>query len=314
MDKKTIRFCAVMILFAIGLRLHAGGFFHQCLDVLTGPKVRAFLLYAGTGMVYVPPEQTTVPPETVPEETQPLPSFSPDDATLLHITNYPDYTLDVPAMLTAPLSWDLTTEAPSVLIVHTHACEGYEGTADYRTTDKTQNMVSVGEALAQSLRSKGIAVLHDTTLHDDPYYNGAYFRCRDTIEQYLQQYPSIQMVIDLHRDAYTDSSGNQASGAITVNGVTTSRLMFLVGTDADGWNHPDWSQNLSTALKLQTILEKKYPGLCRPICMRSSAFNQDLSRGMLLIEVGTAGDQKAHAVQAVQFLSEGIAALSHGSN
>ena len=99
MDKKTIRFCAVMILFAIGLRLHAGGFFHQCLDVLTGPKVRAFLLYAGTGMVYVPPEQTTVPPETVPEETQPLPSFSPDDATLLHITNYPDYTLDVPAML-----------------------------------------------------------------------------------------------------------------------------------------------------------------------------------------------------------------------
>ena len=314
MDKKTIRFCAVMILFAIGLRLHAGGFFHQCLDVLTGPKVRAFLLYAGTGMVYVPPEQTTVPPETVPEETLPLPSFSPDDATLLHITNYPDYTLDVPAMLTAPLSWDLTTEAPSVLIVHTHACEGYEGTADYRTTDKTQNMVSVGEALAQSLRSKGIAVLHDTTLHDDPYYNGAYFRCRDTIEQYLQQYPSIQMVIDLHRDAYTDSSGNQASGAITVNGVTTSRLMFLVGTDADGWNHPDWSQNLSTALKLQTILEKKYPGLCRPICMRSSAFNQDLSRGMLLIEVGTAGDQKAHAVQAVQFLSEGIAALSHGSN
>lgn len=314
MDKKTIRFCAVMILFAIGLRLHAGGFFHQCLDVLTGPKVRAFLLYAGTGMVYVPPEQTTVPPETVPEETQPLPSFSPDDATLLHITNYPDYTLDVPAMLTAPLSWDLTTEAPSVLIVHTHACEGYEGTADYRTTDKTQNMVSVGEALAQSLRSKGIAVLHDTTLHDAPYYDGAYFRCRDTIEQYLQQYPSIQMVIDLHRDAYTDSSGNQASGAITVNGVTTSRLMFLVGTDADGWNHPDWSQNLSTALKLQTILEKKYPGLCRPICMRSSAFNQDLSRGMLLIEVGTAGDQKAHAVQAVQFLSEGIAALSHGSN
>ena len=314
MDKKTIRFCAVMILFAIGLRLHAGGFFHQCLDVLTGPKVRAFLLYAGTGMVYVPPEQTTVPPETVPEETQPLPSFSPDDATLLHITNYPDYTLDVPAMLTAPLSWDLTTAAPSVLLVHTHACEGYEGTADYRTTDKTQNMVSVGEALAQSLRSKGIAVLHDTTLHDDPYYDGAYFRCRDTIEQYLQQYPSIQMVIDLHRDAYTDSSGNQASGAITVNGVTTSRLMFLVGTDADGWNHPDWSQNLSTALKLQTILEKKYPGLCRPICMRSSAFNQDLSRGMLLIEVGPAGDQKAHAVQAVQFLSEGIAALSHGSN
>ncbi len=130
MDKKTIRFCAVMILFAIGLRLHAGGFFHQCLDVLTGPKVRAFLLYAGTGMVYVPPEQTTVPPETVPEVTQPLPSFSPDDATLLHITNYPDYTLDVPAMLTAPLSWDLTTEAPSVLIVHTHACEGYQGTAD----------------------------------------------------------------------------------------------------------------------------------------------------------------------------------------
>ena len=314
MDKKTIRFCAVMILFAIGLRLHAGGFFHQCLDVLTGPKVRAFLLYAGTGMVYMPPEQTTVPPETVPEETRPLPSFSPDDATLLHITNYPDYTLDVPAMLTAPLSWDLTTEAPSVLIVHTHACEGYQGTADYRTTDKAQNMVSVGQELAQALRSKGIAVLHDTTLHDDPYYDGAYFRCRDTIEQYLQQYPSIQMVIDLHRDAYTDSSGNQASGAITVNGVTTSRLMFLVGTDADGWNHPDWSQNLSTALKLQTILEKKYPGLCRPICMRSSAFNQDLSRGMLLIEVGTAGDQKAHAVQAVQFLSEGIAALSHGSN
>ena len=321
LEQKTLQICAAAIAFACALRFFGSGMIQDLTALFIEPSVSSFLLYAGTGRVYhAPPADAVTEPETLPPEAQPVqPSFSPEDAALVDITNYPGSSIDVPAMLVTPLSWNLTEDAPTVLILHSHACESYENTegytpsGSYRTTEEAYNMVSVGVHLANCLREKGISVLHDTTLHDYPSYNDAYRLSRETVQRYLAQYPSIRLVLDIHRDAYEDANGNQLSSTVNIGDVTASRLMLVAGTDNYGETHPDWRENLSTAVKLQAILEKSYPGLCRSIALRSSAFNQDLSPGALLIEVGTAGDTRQQALAAATFLAEGIAQLAHGS-
>lgn len=325
-EQKTLRIGALAIGIAVILRLFGGSTLDGMIAAVTHPKVSAALLYAGTGRVLTlaPQIPTTVPTVTEPVVTEPPATepqylFQKEDAATVSITNYPGYSVDVAAMLEQPLSWNLTTQEPAVLILHSHTSESYENTegympsGSYRTTDPRYNMVSVGAHLAQCLQEKGISVLHDTTIHDSPSYNSAYTLSRETAQAYLQKYPSIRLVLDIHRDAYEDSQGNQASSIITAGGMQCSRLMIVAGTDAYGENHDNWRENLSLAVKLQTILTQLYPGLCRSLAVRSSAFNQDLSPGALLIEVGTAGDTRQDALNAAALLAEGIARLAYGS-
>ena len=204
-------------------------------------------------------------------------------------------------------------------ILHSHTCESYENTEGYvpsgfyRTRDENCNMISIGKHLAQCLEKQGVSVIHDTTVHDYPSYNDAYKLSRQTVQRYLEQYPTISLVLDIHRDAYEDSNGNQLSSTVSIDGVTASKLMIVAGTNGYDEGHPDWRENLSVAVKLHAVLEKSYPGLCRSLAIRSSAFNQDLSPGSLLIEVGTAGDTRQQALAAAEFLADGIAQLSQGS-
>ena len=324
-EQKAIRIGAAVILLAVVLRLFANGFFTKLTQVLISPEFTSVLLFAGTGKVFHPatdPEPEPTVPEVTATPTQPPKQldFSPEDAQYVSFTNHPGYDFALDTLLQTPLSWDLTGTEPAVLIIHSHACESYENTegykesAYYRTTDPNYNMVSVGAYLAQCLEQKGISVIHDTALHDDPSYSDAYTQSRRSAQDYLAQYPSIRLVLDIHRDAYEDGAGNQASSTLLVNGQKTARLMIVAGTDAFGEDHSTWQENLSLGLKLQATLEKLYPGLCRPLSIRSSAFNQDLSPGALLIEVGTAGDDRQDALSAAKFLADGIAALAYGSN
>lgn len=326
-EQKSLRIGAAVILLAVMLRFLGSGFLS---GVSANTDLAAVLLYAGTGRVFTATEVTAPPqqdPEapTEPEATVPKPSepeqqvFSAEDAVLVSVTNHPGYDIDVEAMLETPLDWDLTTESPAVLIIHSHTCESYENTEGYvpsdayRTKDSRYNMVSIGAYLASCLQARGISVIHDTTVHDYPSYNDAYPQSRKTIQKYLEEYPSIQLVLDIHRDAYEDSSGNQARNVVTINGKSSSRLMLVAGTNANGQGHPDWQTNMAMAVKLQTVLQRLYPGLCRNLTMRSSAFNQDLSPGSLLIEVGTAGDTRQDALYAAELLADGIAQLAAGS-
>lgn len=323
-DQKSLRIGAAVIILAVALRFLGSSLVADMTQLFTNPTVASVMLYAGTGRVYRAPastqQETTEPAEASPEEPQPTQAvFSPEDAALVSVTNYPGYSFDVEAMLQEPLTWDLTTEEPAVLIIHSHASESYKNTENYtettayRTMDEQYNMISIGQLLAQKLEEKGISVLHDTTVHDYPSYNDSYTLSRQTVQEYLEQYPSIRMVLDIHRDACSDESGNQISSTVNIGGVTSSRLMIVTGTDANNNSHPNWKENLSTAVKLQAVMEQLYPGLCRNLCIRSSAFNQDLCPGMLLIEVGTAGDTRQQALNAAAFLADGIAALAYGS-
>lgn len=328
LEQKSLRIGGAVILLAVMLRFLGSGLFTDASELSINHDLASFLLYLGTGRVYSEAATGNQPPEilqdapTEPESTRPEPvqqEFSADDAALVSVTNHPGYNIDVAAMLETPLVWDLTEKSPTVLIIHSHTCESYENTEGYtpsdpyRTMDERYNMVSIGKHLAEQLRQRGISVLHDTTIHDYPSYNDAYPQSRKTVQRYLEEYPTIQLVLDIHRDAYEDKSGNQARNTITIDGRSSSRLMLVAGTNAYNQGHPNWQENMSMAVKLQTVLQRLYPGLCRNLTVRSSAFNQDLSPGSLLIEVGTAGDTRQDALYAAELLADGIAELAYGS-
>ena len=174
-------------------------------------------------------------------------------------------------------------------------------------------MVSIGDEVARVLSMGGISVLHDRSYHDYPSYNGSYGNARMSIEEYLRQYPSIQMVLDIHRDAIDGADGNQLDTQGTVDGQSSAQLMVVVGTDATGNFHPAWQKNLSLALKLTTVLERADPGITRPINLRAERFNMDLTPGSLLIEVGGAGNTHEEAILAANALARGILTLAKGS-
>ena len=129
----------------------------------------------------------------------------------------------------------LRREEPTVLIYHTHTTEAYTQTetdvytetSKWRTSDPTQNVIAVGEALKEILETQyGFSVIHDTTDHEPPKLATAYDRSLVTLERYHREYPSIVLFIDLHRDAY--ETDNAPCDYLTINGTETARLMFCM--------------------------------------------------------------------------------------
>ena len=261
-----------------------------------------------------PPEETT-PTQTPshPVENPPVPVFVTGDLDLISMMYGCDYRPQLQPLLTQPLNWDLTGNEPTVLILHTHATESYAGTDGYRSQKESENMVSIGAEIARILETGGITVIHDKTLHDEPDYNTSYSYALRTIESYLAQYPSIRMVLDIHRDASGSTDGQMVTSA-TVGGQKSAQLMMVVGTDARGNYHPNWQENLALALKLTATLEQENPGICRPVNLRSERFNMDLTPGSLLIEVGAAGNKQEEAIIAANALAQAILSLSKGAN
>lgn len=255
--------------------------------------------------------------ETEPEEAA-VPVFGESEASFVKVSA--GWEVDVPALLREPLDWCLKGEQPTVLILHSHATESFEKEADYsetspyRTLDTAYNMVSVGDRVAELLEAGGIRVLHDRTLYDYPNYNDAYINAREAIEEHLAQNPGICLVLDLHRDAAEDAAGRQLSSAVSIDGVSTANLMLVMGSDKGSRSFPNWEKNLALAVKLQAQLEQENPGLCKPIKLVTYRYNQDLSTGALLVEVGTAGNTHAEALAAAEYLAEGILALENGAN
>ena len=332
MEQKVLRVSTLVLISALLLRLMSTGAFGKLLDITVSQETAAWMIFLQTGRLVRPadiafspgptePEETQAP--TQPEPTQPppetIPTFSTDDAEDLVITGNFSYSADLPGLLTQPLSWDLTQEEPAVLILHSHATESfaptgeYTETSPYHTLDTAYNMVSVGAYIGQLLEAGGIRVIHDTTLHDDPSYNASYNNSRASVQRYLQEYPSIRLVLDLHRDSIEDEAGNQVVQTVFSEGNTLAPLMFVVGTDYGGLTHPQWRENLALALKLQTRIESICPGICRNINLRTQRFNQDLSNGSLLVEVGASGNSYQEALRAAEVLAEGILSLAHGS-
>ena len=317
-EQRNIRFCAGVLVFAAVLRLWAGGAFAPVGQALQSDDAASFLIYLQTGRVVRRVPQPEAEPEPVPELTvrtaaQPT-VFRAEDAALIELDDTCGQNPDVEKWLTEPLDLDLSGPEPKVLILHTHTTESftqtaqrYEETSLYRTLDPGHNMLALGEVLAEILEEAGIGVIHDTTFHDYPSYNGSYNHAASSTKAYLEQYPTIELVLDLHRDA-ADTATGQLVTRCSVGGETAAQLMFVVGTDTR-LSHPDWERNLSLALKLQVLLEQENPGICRDMNLTKNRYNQHLGPYALLVEVGAAGNTLPQAKLAARELGKAIVKL-----
>lgn len=172
-----------------------------------------------------------------------------------------------------------------ILLYHTHTTEAYQG--DTRTQDNSRNVVAVGEKIAAELEAAGFGVVHDTTCHDYPSYNGSYDRSGETIQRNLDQYPGIQVAIDIHRDALGTSDA-RVKPTVMVNGKKAAQIMIVSGCDDDGTlGFPDWEYNLRLALRCQQAVSDLYPSLARPLSFCPKKYNEHMTHGSILVEFGT---------------------------
>ncbi len=275
------------------------------------------------------PEPTAEPtPEAETEESADRPDIKPINAAQnaryddyqIRIGNETSYGIDINEMLAAPLTFDMSGEGPKVLIVHTHATEAYapEGAQQYsrgesdRSMETSENVVAVGDEAARILNERGIETLHDTALHDYPSFNGSYADALESTEQYLSDYPSIRMVLDIHRDSVVYDDGTMAKVVTEINGKKAAQLMFVVGTDENGLYNPDWRENMKLALKLQEKIDERYPDLMRYVNLRKNRFNGHTTHGSLIIEVGTSGNSLGEAKYGIELAVECIADFLNG--
>ena len=201
------------------------------------------------------------------------------------------------------------TNTKKILIYHTHTCESYTPseqynytmTGNYRTTDNNYNVVRLGEELSKFLTNKGFEVIHDSSYHDYPSYSGSYERSLETIQEILNENQDIQIVIDLHRDAVGD--GSSYGPTVKIDGQSVAQMMLVVGTDGGGLEHPNWRQNIKTAIKIQETANLLYPGLFRPIIVRNSRYNQHVTPGAFIIEVGATGNTLEECLLSMQCLA-----------
>lgn len=331
-ERRCMRLCAAVLALSVALRLGAAGVFAPAGRWLATPEAASVLLYLQTGRVVRLAREQTLPPvlhrltriEPVPTEPA-VPEIAPPEfsgADLDAITMYYrcDYRPELEALLTQPLELDLRGPEPKVLIVHTHTCESYtpefsgqyEPSGEFRTLDPQYNVLAVGELVAGMLENAGIGVMQDREFHDYPSYNHSYLNTKASTEEILAANPSIELILDLHRDA-ADTPAGQLVTQCSIGGTTAAQLMMVVGTDDCGLEHPRWRENLAVALKLQTLLERSNPGICRKLTLTDQRYNQHLGKNALLIEVGAAGNTLAEAKLAAAELAKAIIALSRGS-
>lgn len=237
------------------------------------------------------------------------------------IRNETDYGIDINEMLSSKLKLDMKGAGPKVLILHTHATEAYsaEGATEYlsdrsdRSLSEEENVIRIGNVIEEELKKAGIEALHDKTLHDYPNFNGSYANSLKTVEKYKAQYPSIQVVLDVHRDAFVADDGSKAKFVTDAGGAKAAQLMLVVGTDAGGLEHNNWRENMKLALQLQQFISEKYPTLMRGVNLRRERFNGHTTLGSLIIEVGASGNSMSEAENgarcAAQRIGEYLAAL-----
>ena len=204
---------------------------------------------------------------------------------------------------------------PQVLIMHTHTTECYAEADGWvspdnngRTTDTAANMAAVGAELAAVLNAAGICTVQDTALHDYPSYNGSYGRSRTAVEAWLAAYPSIKVVLDVHRDAI-ETDGVRVKPTAVINGKKAAQLMIISGADDGTMGMPAFWQNLRFAAALQAAVEGAYDGLTRPVLFDYRNYNQQLTTGSLLLEIGGHGSTLEEAKYTARLVGTVLAQL-----
>lgn len=261
------------------------------------------------------PEISPVPPEVpAPTATPEIRSFT--DGAETPMRNETSFSVDAGALFAEGPPQRLPAAGPQVLIMHTHGTEAYtpapgetyEESDPYRTTDGSHSVVRVGDALASALEECGLRVIHDRSLYDYPSYAGSYERSGAAVERWLSAYPGIAVVIDVHRDAVGDRQVVYKTLA-SLSGESPAQVMLVVGTGENGLAHPLWRDNLRLALALQDAAQAASPGLVRPLRLVKERYNQQLTTGSLILEVGTNGNTLSEACRAAELFGRAAGPL-----
>ena len=208
-------------------------------------------------------------------------------------------------------------ESPLVLLFSTHATESfepcdrnfYDKRNNSRSTDNEKNITKVIDKIAEQLIANGIPTIVDKTQHDFPSYNGSYKRSAQTIAKYMNQYPSIKFVLDIHRDAMERSNGERVKAATMIDDKKTAQIMIISGCDDGEMNFPNWLHNFKFACDLQTTLESKHPGLTKPLLFCYRKYNMDCCKYSLLIEFGSNSNCLSEALNAGEFFGNALSDL-----
>lgn len=268
--------------------------------------------------------QITAAPEDIVERTlTPTGSGGYVTGAGLYLYNRTGLTVDLAAAARREVPFVLApaAEGPQILIIHTHTTEAYtpDGVDVYapsdnntRTLEEPYNMLRVGDEMERVFTEMGLSVIHDRGVYDYPAYKGAYTRSGPAVEGYLEQYPTIRIVLDVHRDALVGSDGTVYKAVTTIDRVKTAQVMLVIGTNDAGGDHPGWEDNLALAARLQKNLDTLYPTLARPMTLRQSSYNQELVPGSLLVEVGTHGNTLQEALAAARDFARAAGAVFLG--
>lgn len=237
----------------------------------------------------------------------------------VYLKNNTDLNINLKDFVNGKIGFNIEKNSePQVLILHTHATESFlRHNEDYytdqdtsRTTDNAYNMVALGKIVSDKLNEAGIVTIHDTTQHDYPSYNESYSRAAKTISSYIKKYPSIKIVIDLHRDALAANDTDKVKLTTEINGKKAAQIMLVMGSQSGSvTNFPNWKENLKLAAKLQQTTEVMYPSLARSIHFMSKNYNESLTTGSMLIEIGTDGNTFDEAKYSAELLSNALISL-----
>ncbi len=282
-----------------------------------------------------------LPPEDddLPTETEKGPAAEPEipegeyaiittdlSSKEITISNRTEYEIDVNNFLdssiqeqpyTLSINEDMTID-PLVLIIHTHGTEAYseEGSVSYsetknlpRSDDVTKNIVAVGSEMAKILNKNGIPTLHCQIMHDKESYQNSYERAKQSIKQYIEKYPSIKYVFDIHRDSIVGDNKIKYRPLTSINGEATAQIMFVMGSNVNTPEHKDWEKNLTLALKTTELLNTCYDGFTRTMSLRESSYNQQYTNGSLLIEIGSCGNTLSEAKRAGVICAESLSEM-----
>lgn len=208
------------------------------------------------------------------------------------------------------LTPNVTIENRNVVLFHTHSCESYTSsdsypytpTGTYRTTDLNFTVTRVGTELENQLKQYNFNVVHDTSYHDYPSYNGSYTRSLETVTNILNS-TQADIIMDVHRDAVGSRSDYAPSVKIGDNDVA-AQIMFVIGTNGGGLWHPNWNTNLKFAIKIQEKAEEMYPGLFKPIMLTNSRYNQHTGKYASIIEVGATGNTLEQCLTSMKYLAK----------
>lgn len=209
---------------------------------------------------------------------------------------------------------DLTKKSDPVLLYCSHTSETYKNSknfkfkysGNYRTKDSKYNMLSVASIMSNTLKDRGLTAVFDTTPHDYTSYDNAYKNSMNTIKKNIEQHSRFGVIIDVHRDAAADLSFGPTT---TINGKSTAQLMVVIGVGYEGYPNEYYEENLILALKIVKLGEEMYPGLFRHVLVRDARYNQHLTPGSILVEVGATGNTLEEAYYGARCFANILAKL-----